>query len=79
MIGQRSPVVVSITTAAWFGSVYWPGSVIGTSPLLSNACCVETCGILTMIGLPGLKPSARLMSVGSTWTPLGVGGHLVRL
>ncbi len=59
----------SITTAGWSASAYAPGSMIDTKPVLSNAVCVETCGIFSVIRLPGLKPSARLKSVGSTGVP----------
>ena len=37
--------------------------------MFSNAAGVSTSGILIVIRLPGLKPSARFMSVGSMWTP----------
>ncbi len=43
--------------------------MIGTIPEFWNAAGVSTSGILTMISLPGLKPSARFMSVGSIGVP----------
>ena len=44
-------------------------SVTGTAPVRWKAAGVSRPGTFVMISWPGLKPSARLYSVGSTATP----------
>src|SRR3954447_19838302 len=60
-IGQRCLVLASVTVIGAFLALYRARSLSGTAPLGSLA--------LRTIALPGLKPSARLMSDGSIGTP----------
>ncbi len=53
-------------------------SVIGASPVLSNARRVSRPGIRTVICWPGLKPSARFHSRGSIRTPALFAGITLR-
>ncbi len=54
-------------------------SVDGTIFDLAKSDCVLSDGTWTMIDWPGLKPSLRLNSVGSTGTPLALEGSSARV
>ena len=49
-------------------------SVIGTAPVLANACRLSRPGTRVTIASPGLKPSERFMSVGSIGLPATLRG-----
>src|SRR3954471_3702907 len=65
----RLPVAASITTAGWSASKDRAGSVMGTRPVASNAAWLSRPGTFVTISDPGLKPSLRLISVGSIGLP----------
>ncbi len=64
----RWPVSALITTTGWSGSNDSSISVIGTAPVLSNACWLSSPGTLVMIMFPGLNPSLRLNGSGRIGT-----------
>ena len=64
-IGHRSPVSVSSRTIGWSACSDAPMSVIGAAPLRVRS----RPGTNVTIMAPGLKPSLRFHSVGSTGTP----------
>ena len=59
-IGQRLPVLVSITTTGAFGRRYWRMWLIGTAPVARTSAAVSIPGTLSRIVAPGLKPSDAL-------------------
>ncbi len=59
-IGQRFPVVASITTTGAFRRRYWRRWLIGTAPVARTSAVVSIPGTLSRIVAPGLKPSEAL-------------------
>ena len=70
----RLAVLASSSTAGWPRSNERATSVIGTRPALSKAFWSSIPGTLATISVPGLKPSLRLNSVGTTGTPAALAG-----
>ena len=58
-IGQRSPVVASITTTGASGSEYRPRWLSCTGSVAASAAGVSRPGTFSTIDCPGLKPSFR--------------------
>ena len=69
----------SISTIGWFGAKAWSMSVSGTAPVFWKAVGLSSPGTRVTMLSPGLKPSLRLMSTGSMWTPSLLAGVEVAL
>jgi hypothetical protein len=73
-IGQRLPVLASITTTGALPRLYWPMWLIGTAPVALTSAAVSMPGTLSRIVEPGLNPSAASYGVASMWTPNAFAG-----